>query len=198
MTQTRTHSRPLAFALVALIVGVAAAIVLKPDASVKAALERPFGFVSIGDARGGGFGAADGYVGDDYLDVWADLPALNKLQPDLREAVRAAAADAAADGVELKVTSGWRSAAFQQYLLDEAVAKYGSYEEARRWVSTPTGSRHVTGEAVDIGPTDAADWTIRHGSDHGLCQVFANEMWHFELLTTPGGECPALRPDGSS
>ena len=28
-------------------------------------------------------------------------------------------------------------------------------------------------------PTDADDWLIQHGSDYGLCQTYANEMWHF-------------------
>ncbi|ROP42503.1 M15 family metallopeptidase [Saccharothrix texasensis] len=124
-------------------------------------------------------------------------PAISGLDPDLLAAVRRAAADARAAGVELRVTSGWRSKAYQQRLLDEAVAAHGSLEEARRLVSTPEKSAHVTGKAVDIGPTDAADWLIRNGSDHGLCQTYANEMWHFELSTTPGGECPAPRDDAA-
>jgi zinc D-Ala-D-Ala carboxypeptidase len=124
--------------------------------------------------------------------------AIRGLDPDLLAAVRKAAEDARSAGVELRVTSGWRSKAYQQRLLDEAVAAYGSLEEARRLVSTPEKSAHVTGEAVDIGPTDAADWLIRHGSDYGLCQTYANEMWHFELSTTPGGECPTPRNDATA
>ena len=124
-------------------------------------------------------------------------PAVAKLDPDLRAALRDAMADARADGVAMHVTSGWRSRAHQQRLLDEAIARYGSEEEARRYVSTPDTSAHVTGDAVDIGPTDAADWLIQHGSDYGLCQVFANEIWHFELATDPGGSCPPMYPDSS-
>ena len=45
---------------------------------------------------------------------------------------------------------------------------------------------------------EAADWLSRHGSAYGLCQVFANEIWHYELATTPGGRCPEMLPDGSS
>lgn len=123
--------------------------------------------------------------------------AIRKLDPDLRAAVREAAGDARAAGVELRVTSGWRSKEYQQRLLDEAVAAYGSLEEARRLVSTPDKSAHVTGEAVDIGPTDAADWLIRNGADYGLCQTYANEMWHFELSTSPGGECPTPLSDAA-
>jgi zinc D-Ala-D-Ala carboxypeptidase len=124
-------------------------------------------------------------------------PTVDNLDPDLLDAVRAAARDALDDGVELSITSGWRSRAHQQQLFDEAVDTYGSEEEARRYVSTPDTSAHVTGDAVDIGPTDADDWLGRHGADYGLCQMFANEIWHFELATTPGGECPEMLPDSS-
>ncbi len=122
---------------------------------------------------------------------------VRKLDPDLLAAVEAASRDAQDDGVHLSITSGWRSRAHQQRLLDEAVDTYGSLEEALKFVSTPDTSAHVTGDAVDIGPTDADDWLNQHGADYGLCQVFANEIWHFELATTPGGECPDLLPDSS-
>jgi hypothetical protein len=120
------------------------------------------------------------------------------VDPALMAAYRAASRDAAADGVELKITSGRRTRAHQQRLFDEAVAKYGSRAEAARWVASPETSAHVRGDALDIGPTDGAIWLGEHGSTYGLCRVYANEIWHFELLTTPGGGCPALLPDGSS
>lgn len=118
---------------------------------------------------------------------------IRNLDPLLLQAVQQAATDARAKKVEMKVTSGWRSRQYQQKLLDEGIAKYGSLEKAREFISTPDTSAHVTGKAVDIGPTDAADWMIRRGADYGLCQVYSNEMWHFELLTTPGGNCPQPR-----
>jgi hypothetical protein len=130
-----------------------------------------------------------------HFDV--DRPTVRNLDPDLLDALEAAARDAREDGVRLVITSGWRSRAHQQRLFDEAVRKYGSEEEARRYVSTPDVSAHVTGDAVDIGPTDAADWLNRHGAAYGLCQVFANEIWHFELATTQGGACPEMLPDSS-
>ena len=124
-------------------------------------------------------------------------PAIAKLDPELRAAVRAAIVDARNDGVRIEVTSGWRSRAHQERLLEEAVDEYGSMEEALRFVATPDASPHVTGDAVDIGPTEADYWLIQHGSRYGLCQIYANEIWHFELATTPGGECPGLLPDAS-
>ncbi|MDX3660175.1 M15 family metallopeptidase [Streptomyces sp. ID05-26A] len=116
--------------------------------------------------------------------------AIANLDPALLAAMRKAAADALLKGVEFRVTSGWRSAEYQQRLLDEAIDLYRSKDEALRWVHPPEKSAHVTGKAIDIGPTNADDWLIQHGSDYGLCQAYANEMWHFELLTTPGGQCP--------
>ncbi|NNH75728.1 M15 family metallopeptidase [Nocardia uniformis] len=108
-------------------------------------------------------------------------PSLANLDPDLLRALRAAATDAADDGIELVVNSGWRSAEYQEQLLRDAVSKYGSETAAARWVATPATSAHVTGDAVDIGPTAAATWLSEHGAGYGLCQIYANEPWHFEL-----------------
>ncbi|MFK4729450.1 M15 family metallopeptidase [Agromyces mediolanus] len=154
-----------------------------------------------GDSGASGDGVVDvedGYIPEgEWISLHDDVPAITKLDAALLDATRAAAADAAADGIEFRVTSGWRSAEYQQQLLDDAVLEYGSLEEARRFVSTPEGSNHVTGRAIDIGPTDADSWLSQHGSDYGLCQTYANEMWHFELSTEPGGECPQMLPDAS-
>ncbi|MBZ5737833.1 M15 family metallopeptidase [Nocardioides mangrovi] len=128
----------------------------------------------------------------------AKRPTIAHLDPDLRAAVVDAAADARADGVRVSVTSGWRSKAHQERLLEDAVQKYGSVSAALHWVSTPDTSAHVTGDAVDIGPNREADaWLSEHGSAYGLCQTFANEPWHFELATDPGGDCPEMLPDSS-
>lgn len=119
------------------------------------------------------------------------------LDPELRAAVRAAIEDARDDGVRIRITSGWRSREHQQRLYDEALARYGSEEEASRYVATPDRSEHVTGDAVDLGPEEARAWLREHGAAYGLCQIYANETWHFELATTPGEACPPMLPDGS-
>ncbi len=59
------------------------------------------------------------------------------------------------DGVEFVVDSGWRSRAYQEQLLREAISKYGSEAEAARWVATPNTSAHVSGDAVDLGSSGA-------------------------------------------
>jgi LAS superfamily LD-carboxypeptidase LdcB len=127
-----------------------------------------------------------------------ESPAVARLDGGLLRAVQGAGRDAANDGVDLLVTSGWRSPEYQKRLLTEAVAEYGSIAEARRYVATPETSAHVTGRAVDIGPPEANSWLSRNGARYGLCQRYANEPWHFELLTVPGGDCPAFLPDAGA
>lgn len=141
-----------------------------------------------------GAGADDGEIPEgEPLSPSSSAPALAGLEADLRAALRAAATDAAADGIDLRVTSGWRSAAYQQRLFDQAVRDYGSAEAASAWVAEPRRSAHVEGLAVDVGPTDAYSWLDQHGSTYGLCRVFANEGWHFELRDGAAVEaCPGL------
>lgn len=137
--------------------------------------------------------SGDGSIHDpNGISVHADHAAMAGLDPALHDAVLAAADRAAADGIELRVTSGWRSAELQQQLLDDAVMTYGSEEEARKWVDTPERSSHVTGQAVDIGGLEESLWMGQYGSEFGLCQTFENERWHFELAELEAdGMCPA-------
>lgn len=120
-------------------------------------------------------------------------PAVGNLDPALLLAVQQATTAAAADGIALTITSGWRSPQFQQQLLDDAIATYGSLEAARQYVQTPERSRHVLGQAVDMGGVGADQWLIVNGARFGLCQIYANEVWHFELAADAVGNCPPLR-----
>jgi hypothetical protein len=141
---------------------------------------------------------ADGVVPDAVaVSVFdEEMPAVGRLDPDLLGALRRAATDAGADGVGLRVNSGWRSPEYQQQLLLDAVAEHGSQEEAARWVSTPETSAHVSGDAVDIGPFDAAAWLSGHGAAHGLCQIYGNEPWHYELRPDAVDDgCPPMYAD---
>jgi LAS superfamily LD-carboxypeptidase LdcB len=128
--------------------------------------------------------------------VFAAVPAVAKLDPALRSALRRAARVAARDGVHFYVDSGWRSPAYQEQLLQQAISKYGSREKAARWVATPDTSAHVSGEAVDIGHVAARRWLARHGAAYGLCRIYRNEPWHVELR--PGAVkqgCPRMYAD---
>jgi zinc D-Ala-D-Ala carboxypeptidase len=144
----------------------------------------------------GALGAAGGAVPDGATVFDDEIPGVANLDPDLLGALRRAASDAANDGVELLVDSGWRSPEYQERLLDAAVSKYGSEEEAARWVATADKSLHVSGDAVDIGRSDATAWLSEHGADYGLCQIYGNEPWHYELLPDSIGHgCPPTYTD---
>jgi D-alanyl-D-alanine carboxypeptidase len=144
----------------------------------------------------GALGEADGAVPDGTTVFDDEIPGVAKLDPALLGALRRAAMDAADDGVEFYVESGWRSPKYQEQLLREAVSTYGSEKEAARWVATANTSPHVSGDAVDIGPLDATAWLSKHGAEYGLCQIYRNEPWHYELR--PGAidrGCPRMYAD---
>ncbi len=144
------------------------------------------------DARG----EADGAVPDGTTVFDDEIPGVANLDPALLGALRQAATDAADDGVEFFVDSGWRSPEYQEQLLHEAVSEYGSEEEAARWVATAETSAHVSGDAVDIGPSDATAWLSEHGAAYGLCQIYSNEPWHYELLPEAIDHgCPPMYAD---
>ncbi|HWN22038.1 MAG TPA: M15 family metallopeptidase [Gaiellaceae bacterium] len=124
------------------------------------------------------------------------IPGVANLDSALLGALRQAATDAADDRVEFFVDSGWRSPEYQEQLLREAVSEYGSEEEAARWVATPNTSAHVSGDAVDIGPLDATAWLSAHGAGYGLCQIYSNEPWHYELRPEASDHgCPPMYAD---
>ncbi|WP_448631731.1 M15 family metallopeptidase [Cellulomonas soli] len=99
--------------------------------------------------------------------------------------------------MELRVTSGWRSADEQRQVVRDTITRYGSEQEAHRWVLPPEHSAHVQGLAVDVGPTEGAYWLDEHGAQFGLCRTYDNEVWHFEPVIDPGGTCPARHPDST-
>jgi zinc D-Ala-D-Ala carboxypeptidase len=144
----------------------------------------------------GALGAADSAVPDGTTVFDDEIPGVANLDPALLGALRLAATDAADDGVEFYVDSGWRSPEYQEQLLHEAVSKYGSAEEAARWVATPKTSAHVSGDAVDIGPSDATAWLSERGAEYGLCQIYGNEPWHYELRPEASDQgCPPMYAD---
>jgi hypothetical protein len=63
-------------------------------------------------------------------------------------------------------------------------------------VATAETSAHVSGDAVDIGPFDAAAWLSEHGAEYGLCQIYSNEPWHYELRPEAIDQgCPPMYSD---
>jgi hypothetical protein len=200
-TTRRTRTRRLrAAGLLVLIAATTAALGGQlPSPTTSTASSPPTAAPPIDVPRGDhprALGEADGAIPDGVTVFDDGLPGVADLDPALLGALRQAATDAAGDGVELLVDSGWRSPEYQERLLREAVAKYGSEEEAARWVATPETSAHVSGDAVDIGPSGAAAWLSEHGAEYGLCRIYGNEPWHFELRPEAASHgCPPMYAD---
>jgi D-alanyl-D-alanine carboxypeptidase len=123
---------------------------------------------------------------------------VNEIHPLLQARFDAAKVAAARVGVNLYMTSGFRSEARQAMLFADAIEKYGSETEAAKWVLPPKSSHHPEGLAIDInypGDRAGAQWLELNGTRFGLCRVYANEWWHFEGVIAPGGDCPRMAPN---
>jgi D-alanyl-D-alanine carboxypeptidase len=179
--------------LLVVIAAIAAALNQLPASSSSTAAS-PIDVLRSG--HHGALGEADGAVPDGTTVFDDEIPGVANLDSDLLSALRQAATDAADDGVELFVDSGWRSPEYQDQLLREAISEYGSEEEAARWVATAETSAHVSGDAVDIDHSDATAWLSEHGAEYGLCQIYGNEPWHYELRPEAGDYgCPPVYAD---
>jgi len=134
------------------------------------------------------------FLGDGPLAEITDASGeVAELHPLLLTRFSVAQSFARADGVELSLTSGFRSLSRQQMLFDREVVIRGSESEAAKWVLPPKFSHHPRGLAIDVNyPYGRAEalWLERNGSRFGLCRVYSNEWWHFEGVISPGQACP--------
>jgi D-alanyl-D-alanine carboxypeptidase len=202
--------------LVVAMAAIAPALGCRPPASSSSAATVPIGVLggghrsAPGKADGavptgamlrehrGPVGEADGVVPSGTTVFDDEVPAVGNLNPALLGALRQGATNAAEAGVEFLVDSGWRSPEYQEQLLRAAVSKYGFAKEAARWVATPGTSAHVSGNAVDVGPSKATAWLSAHGAAYGLCQIYDNEPWHYELRPEASHSgCPARYADAA-
>ncbi|MDR0417114.1 MAG: D-alanyl-D-alanine carboxypeptidase family protein [Propionibacteriaceae bacterium] len=197
MRQTETtkvitgRGRPLVALLVVAGLAVGAAAVFRVLDVVSPSLDP----VAGGDLPTGAVTAADGVLPEGATVFDDRYPGVANLDATLLQALRTAAAAAAQAGVTFYVSSGWRSPAYQDQLLREAIVEHGS-SAAARWVATSDKSLHVTGQAADIVGFDAQEWLSAYGAAYGLCQVYANEPWHYEWRSQAASQgCPGLYPD---
>jgi peptidoglycan hydrolase-like protein with peptidoglycan-binding domain len=112
------------------------------------------------------------------------------------KALNAMQCAARADGIKaplLQPTSGFRDPAHQARLWANALKKYGSPEEARKWVAPPGGSAHQSGRAVDLylgGKNSSANvanlraspayrWLVVNAHRFGF-YPYEREPWHWE------------------
>jgi hypothetical protein len=120
------------------------------------------------------------------------------MQPEFSgalEAILKGAPPEIADG--LQVMSGYRSPQRQAALWKDALAKYGSAAEARKWVAPPGKSGHNAGHAADLAyngvrldkaPKRVREWVHENAAKFGLAFPLGNEAWHVELAGARNGK----------
>ena len=103
--------------------------------------------------------------------------------------------------------SGYRSSARQARLYQQALVRYHTPEQARRWVAPPGGSAHQSGRAIDfyLGGRNASSnvavlrrmpaylWLASHAQQFGFYPYQA-EPWHWEY-NPPAESAPAVTPN---
>ena len=77
------------------------------------------------------------------------------------------------------VNSGYRPPWYQKRLFDAAVKKYGSEQEARKWVAPPGKSRH--GKKGGQGAVDVSVGEQLDASTDRLYRPMSWEPWHVQL-----------------
>jgi LAS superfamily LD-carboxypeptidase LdcB/murein DD-endopeptidase MepM/ murein hydrolase activator NlpD len=141
----------------------------------------------------------------DLTSVPTNMNRTEVLNKDAAAAFNKMKSDAASQGIDLSVISGYRSVATQTELWNAQVAKQGS-EPAAAKISAPPGySEHQTGYAFDIGQTGAGgsdlnqsfqntpayQWLHQNAGKYGFVQSYNgstsgadNEPWHWRFEGT--------------
>jgi hypothetical protein len=115
---------------------------------------------------------------------------------DPRLAERLAALLAAVPGAT--IYSGYRDPDHQRKLFENAVAKYGSPQAARKWVAPPGKSQHNKGSAADLrfASPEARKAFHERAPDFGLAFPLGHEPWHVELAGARKGHVAEYAPSG--
>lgn len=101
------------------------------------------------------------------------------MRPDTAAAFDRLAAAARADGIQLSVTSAFRSDAEQARL-------FAAHPDPK-WVAPPGKSLHRLGTELDLGPPSAYGWLAQNAARFGFVKRYAWEPWHFGLSAVHSG-----------
>lgn len=130
-----------------------------------------------------------------------------RLPPETIEYLKKAVAAAERRNLKLLVTSAHRTIEKQTELWEEALAKYGTEEKARKYVAKPSvNSPHVKGVAVDIcidgtpecGKMNAKSANLNTANVSKLKEImfeagfsrYCGEWWHYQPdFAPPGRPC---------
>jgi hypothetical protein len=100
------------------------------------------------------------------------------MRPDVARAFDRMATAAAADGVGLMVSSGFRTYAEQARLF--------AARPDPRWVAPPGRSLHRLGTELDLGPPAAYGWLARNARRFHFVQRYSWEPWHYGFVLNAG------------
>ena len=95
------------------------------------------------------------------------------MRPDVARAFDRMATAARSDGVDLIITSAYRSDAEQAEL-------YKRHPDPK-WVAPPGKSLHRFGTELDLGPPGAYGWLAQNAKRFHFVQRYEWEPWHYEL-----------------
>lgn len=128
----------------------------------------------------------------------------SKMTPAMRQGLASMLTAAEQElGAGLQVYSGYRSPELQARLYADALERYGSEEEARKWVAPPGNSRHNTGQAADLkwngvrldqAPEEIQAWVRDNASRFGLDVPMEWEPWQVEEAGARGQPIGTVSP----
>ena len=108
------------------------------------------------------------------------------MRPDVAEAFDRMAAAAATDGLDLIITSAFRSDAEQ--------ARLWAANPDPKWVAPPGKSLHRLGTELDLGPPAAYSWLARNAERFGFLQRYSWEPWHYGYTRNAGSRSVGYGP----
>ena len=122
-----------------------------------------------------------------------------KVEKDTANAYYVMAQAAASAGVNLKIVSGFRTMAEQQYL-------YNCYVNCScnscNLAAKPGYSNHQSGHALDLNTSTGGvlTWLNAHGGSYGFKRTVPSEAWHWEWWGggSGGGPCGKAKYAGES
>ena len=99
------------------------------------------------------------------------------MRPDVAQAFDRMAAAARRDGIDLVISSAFRSDAEQAVLF--------ARNPDPKWVAPPGQSLHRNGTELDLGPTSAQPWLAANAPRFHFVMRYAWEPWHFGYALNP-------------
>ena len=98
-----------------------------------------------------------------------------KLDSSVAGNVKRMIADAKKDGINLQISSAYRSHEEQKVLYQKYLNGTGNL------AAKPGTSNHESGDALDLGPPSAFAWLKQNAGQFGFKNKIASEPWHWSL-----------------